>query len=241
MTTSLIATFVVIGLFGFGFYYILTSEKKRREKKRLLLQSLGFHAVVHPDPELVEQLQSLYKKRPHQKKRIDNMHFRKEGAGEIFIYEVWDETGKDNDLDEAYGMAVCSPYLDLPRFTLFPKADIPGKMAALANRMLERLVPQDQHIIKFEKHDSFTKRYLLLGNEEERIRHLFSENIITHLSTTGMWHVEGSGKLFTFSKFHFQGNTKSSKSADINLKLQEIRTLYKWFAEESRVRAPQIT
>jgi hypothetical protein len=235
MTLSLIVTIAVISLFGLGLYFIITSEKKRLAKKSQLLQSMGFYPAGQPDEELVDKIQALYQRRSHQKKEVEKIHLRKEGEYKIFLYEIWDRGGKDNDLDDAWGMAIYSEYLNLPRFSLFPKVNMTGKMAALANFVIKKLVPKDEPILNFDQYETFSRRYMVIGYDQENIHKLFSERLINRLSDTEYWHIEADGKLFTYSKLEFHSHKKPDDAKQLNEKLQDLKRIFKLFNEENRI------
>jgi hypothetical protein len=66
---------------------------------------------------------------------------------------------------------------------------------------------------------------------------MFSERLINRLTETEYWHIEGEGKIITFSKFQFQRNKKHDDSQLVNSRLQDIRYLFRLLSEESAVMA----
>jgi len=231
MILSLLLVSVVVGLFITIIYFAITSERKRKKKKQETLLSLGFHPVRELDSGLLDTLKLLYQKRDHQKLELKEFYTRKTGDYDIFLYEVWDNSGNDTDLQDAWGLAIQSPYLDLPRFTLVPRIDMPGKFASLANRFIEHLVSKQAHKIVFDQYVPFSKRYMVVGENESAIRQFFSDRVLDRLSETEYWQVDADHHLFTYSQFEFKRGKQPGNLEQLNQRLENIKNLFQLFSQ----------
>ena len=229
---SIIVAVLIIAAFGFGFYWIINSARKLKLRKREIRLTLGFQPVEIPDPALENRLIGLYQKREHQKLKIQEMYLRSEGDYQLYLYEVWDHSGNDSDLQDEMGLAIISGYLNLPRFSMIYRIDMPGKLAAMANRLIEKIAAKNQQKINFDSHPEFSRRYMVLGEDEPAVRHLFSEHIVNRLGETSFWAMDGGGNILTFTKFDPDRKLRS-KPEELNERLQEARQIFQLFSETS--------
>ena len=236
MILKLLVAAVIIGLFLLAVYGMVSSEKKRIKRKREDILSSGFHPIENPDPSLVKHLLSLYTKRESQKLSLRNLFQRRENDYLLYLYEVWNEGSDDNHLYEEWGLAMASPYLNLPRFSLIPKIDTPGKFAGLVNRFLEKLTVKGSVKIEFADHLPFSRRYLVTGEDESAIRKLFSSRLLNHLSSTSFLLVDGDRNLLTFSKYDLERAKRNGKMELLSSRLQEARAFFQLIFQEVAVR-----
>ena len=235
MTVTLLIVAVIIGLFALIVYGMISGEKKRLIRKKEALGALGFQAVENPDPSLLTHLISLYTKRESQNLALRNFYQRRESDSLLYLYEVWNESSGDNDLQEEWGLAMASPYLNLPRFTLIPKIDMPGKFAGMVNHFLEKLTVQGKIKVEFSDHQLFSQRYLVAGDDETAIRKLFSSRLLNRLGDTSYLQADGDKHFLTFSKFDLKRGKQKGKMEDLANRLEEARSFFNLMMEEAAV------
>jgi hypothetical protein len=236
MILKLLIVAVIIGLFVLVVYGMISSEKKRLTRKKNAILALGFHPLENPDPALLKQLLSLYTKHEKQKLSLRNWYQRRESDYLLYLYEVWDEGSNDNHLHEEWGLAMSSLHLNLPRFSLIPKIDMPGKFAGLVNRFLEKLTVQGSLKIEFADHLPFSRRYMVTGQDELAVRKFFNPRLLNRLSDTSFLLVDGDKNLLTFSKYDLEQGKRNGKKEHLNSRLQEARSFFQLILEEVTAR-----
>ena len=236
MIINLLIVAVIVGLFVLAVYGMISSEKRRQARKKEAILALGFQPLDKPDPALVENLLALYTKRESQKLTLRHMYQRRENDYLLYLYEVWSESSNDNDLHEEWGLAMVSPYLNLPRFSLIPKVDMPGKFAGLVNRFLEKLTVPGSIKIEFPDHLPFSRRYMVTGTDETAVRKVFTTILLNRLSDTSYLLVEGNKHFLTFSKHDLENRKRNGKIEHLSNRLQEARSFFNLMMEETVVR-----
>jgi len=236
MITVLLIVVLSLGLLGLGVYGMVWAEKKRFARKKQAILAAGFQAVDNPDPSLLAPLISLYTKRESQKLSLRHMYQRRENDYLLYLYEVWTESDEGQDLQEEWGLAMASPYLNLPRFTLIPKIDSPGKFANLVNRLMEKVTVLDNVKVEFEDQQQFSRRYLVTGKDESAVRQLFSNRLLNRLQDTSYLQVDGHQNFLTFSKYDLKRKRRDSKKDKLSERLEEACSLFQFILQEAAVR-----
>ena len=82
----------------------------------------------------------------------------------------------------------------IPSFTMEKE----GVLGKIFDRVMSFAGYKD---IDFEMYPDFSKKFLLFGNEEAKIRSFFSEEIIRFFENNQIYHIESNGEaLFIFDK-----------------------------------------
>lgn len=236
MILTLLIVAIIIGIFGVAVFGMITSEKKRLARKKESILALGFQAIDNPDPSLLTHLIALYTKRESQKLSLRNLYQRRENNYLLYLYEVWTESDEGQDLQEKWGLAIASPYLNLPRFTLIPKIDMTGRLASLVNRLLEKVTVQGNVKVEFTDHQQFSSRYLVTGKDESAVRQLFSDRLLKRLSDTSYLQADGDKHFLTFSKYDLKRKRQGSKKEQLSDRLEEARSFFQFILQEAAVR-----
>ena len=105
----------------------------------------------------------------------------------IMDYRYTTGTGKNSHTWTQTVIAFRSPLLNLPSFTLRPE-NLFHKIGAVFGF-------QD---IDFASHPAFSGRYLLQGDEEDAVRALFSDVLLSHYDQSKGLSTEGGGDMFIF-------------------------------------------
>jgi hypothetical protein len=223
---SLVIVAGVLSIMGFFVYQMFTAEKRRKQQKNELRTFHGFHLVDSAEAAFIQRLISIHQKHPRQQLQIKDLAVRNESDFRLYTYDVLDTGGNDSHLHEEWALTIVSPHLNIPRFTLIPKIDMSGKLAKLANHFLEKFTPKDAHVIKFDHHEQFSRRYQVTGNEEDAIREIFTTGVLNQLSNTTFWFIDGEDDLLTFSKFQFNAGARKNNVEELGEKINECQSLF---------------
>ncbi len=161
---DLTAVLVLIGslfVFGWMFYMLFQSSRKEKEIKQQVAQSLGF-SPIEPDANLTEKICNLYR-RTWTNKSYELRHVARRviPEGEMFLFDLLDASTEDYSPIERQAVAVISPALNLPPFTLFPKASQQYALSDLANRIVEWGMSKIGEPVAFPRFPALTERYVI--------------------------------------------------------------------------------
>jgi len=226
-------TLVIVGFlafFGWMLYFAIQSSRKDVEKKQQIAQSLSF-SPVEADPKLTGEIAELYRRPGSQTKyELRNVSRRMIPDGEIYLFDLVDTSGDDDSWAEKQAVAIVSPYLKMPPFTLFPKADQKYAISGLANKVLEWGMSFVGTPLDFPEYPEFDARYIVTSNEStDWVRGFFDQNLAHYFSRTQMFTLHAAGNIFTFSEMgaNFDTSDQGVMSQRVNHALDIFRLLQK--------------
>jgi hypothetical protein len=222
---GLIAVLVILGLFGLAIFYMVRSERKDAQVKRSIIDSLGF-APVEVTPELTQRfvdfhnrIRDKWVREKHREYELRNVARKLLPDYEVIIFDLIDHGGNDTSYLETQAVAVISPHLELPAFSLFPKVNVEGATANLGNKLLTWIVKNAGSPVAFPDFPEFEKRYLVSSNEPYETEEFLDEIRLRRLSKTSMMSISASGDMFTVSEIGASNRQSSIEavSARVNL------------------------
>ncbi len=165
-------------------YLAIKAERRRREQLREQAARLGyiFEEERRLESEPFRQLRLFGRGRT---RRLNNVLSRKTDGTEILILEFSYRQGSGKQ-SHHYTVTVFlkrTPHAFIPGFELRPEG-ITSKIASLFGY-------QD---IDFSEDPEFSSKYLLRGENEERIREIFTMPVRLQLRERTKWSVEGEGE-----------------------------------------------
>lgn len=170
-------------------------DRGRRQERLARLEGMGFQRGLPPGMLTLEPVQGLL--RPPEHGRPPQ------------VRQVWHKVGDDFvllllEFVEPRGtgpvVAIRSPRLQVPRFSLFPKVDQEGMLADLANRALALLLEHVGGQVAFTSPGEFVRRYLVAGPDEQAVRDYLTEERRRQLGETRSWSLQAEGDLFVLDE-----------------------------------------
>jgi hypothetical protein len=229
---DLTAALFLIGflvVFGLIVYMAIQSKRKEKETKKQVAQSLGF-SPLEADTHLTEKISSLYQ-RPWSKNSYQLRHVSRRviPEGEMFLFDLVDTFSDDDSSVERQAVALISPSLNLPPFTLFPKASQKYALSGLANRIVEWGISKIGEPVAFPQFPALTERYVIASTDPDELYRLMDEPLARFFSQTEMYTLHAAGDLFTFAEMAPNFNTADLQSMTrrVNRALEIFRALRK--------------
>ena len=230
---DILGVLVLVGfvLFFVGMlYFAIQINRKEVEKKQQTAQSLGFSPVT-ADPKLTAEIAELYRRpNAHTTYEMRNVSRKVIPDGEIYLFDLVDTYGSDDSWLERQAVAIVSPYLKIPPFTLFPKADQKYALGGLANKVLEWGMSFVGTPLDFPEYPEFDARYILSSEEgTDWVRGFFDQRLAQYFSHTQMFKLHAGGNVFTFSEMgaNFDANDQNVMSQRVNHALDIFRLMQK--------------
>jgi hypothetical protein len=146
-------------------------EQERRERLRSAARDLGFSFSLESDPRLPKSLGHFHLFSQGRSKRISNVMSKAMADIDvtIFDYKYTTGSGKHSDTRNQTVVLFESERLQLPSFALRPEH--------LFHKLAGAMGYQD---IDFDAFPEFSQTYLLQGYDEERIRSLFTDEVLSY-------------------------------------------------------------
>jgi hypothetical protein len=221
----IVVVLMILMIFGLIVYAMIRSERKAAQVKRSIVESLGFRPV-EITPTLTQRFVDFQDRtrdkwipEKHRDYELQNVARKALPDGEMLIFDLVDHAGNDTSYLETQAVAVISPYLKLPAFSLFPKVDLEGPAARLGNKLITWIVSNAGSPVYFPEAPEFEKRYLVNSNEPYETQEFLDETRLRRLAKTRMMSISAGGDMFTVSEIG-SGNRLSSieaVSARVNL------------------------
>ncbi len=145
-------------------------RKKRIMALRRMAKQMGLTFDREGDQSLLTTLGHFHLISQQRRKRIANINHGETERGEVAFFEFWYYTGISRNAP-ATSQSVAyfrSNTLNVPPFALRPER-LAHKIASIAGY-------QD---IDLRFHSEFSKKFLLVGEDEERIRTLFTDEVVS--------------------------------------------------------------
>jgi len=161
------------------------AEKERAEQLGAVASRLGFEFSPESQPQLVEHLAHFHLFSQGYAKKARNVMSGHAGDVKVLVFDYKYSTGggKSSQTREQTVILFESDRLHLPAFSLRPEG-FWDEVAGLFGR-------QD---IEFEANPEFSSAYLLRGQDEDRVRAIFSEPVVAYYTRHPGLCVEGEGK-----------------------------------------------
>lgn len=228
--TAAIVIAIILALILLSVIWMVSSDRKRKTEKSFIASELGFYPMETPEDHFFRKVVHLHQKQAHQCLELRNLYQKKEADATFYLFDLIESSGDSSDLMAEGVIAVNSPLLNLPRFSIFPKIDMEGKFAELANRFLTWAVEQSSNRIVFETDPHFERRYMVCGEDERAVKQFLSDYHLSRLSRGEYWQIEAEGDMFTLSKVEFTSR-ENNKVADLSERLREARMIFDLFRQ----------
>ena len=182
---------VIAGIAAFVVTAILISwlyERKRTQDLKVLAASLKF-SFSATDNAVLETMSPFHLFSQGRSRKVTNIMEGSTNDIDVIImdYQYTTGAGKNSHTWKQTVIAFRSPLLNLPSFTLRPE-HLFDKIGAVFGR-------QD---IDFASHSAFSRRYLLQGDDENAVRALFSDALLSHYDQSKGLSTEADGDMFIF-------------------------------------------
>jgi hypothetical protein len=208
--------FVALGLAAIGLSFYLSHRRTQAVKALATQWGFEFHgAGNHWLPSQVWSFQFFNRGRSQ---RIFNLMRKSVAGGEIalFDYSYRTGSGKNSQTHRRTALLISDETLNLPQFFLMPE----GIFHKIGNVFGYR-------DIDFDSYPTFSKRYLLRGSDEEKIRALFNYETIPFYEHRHNAETEGIGGYFLY---HFGRQLPPTKWNTLEADARELQQSFRKFA-----------
>jgi hypothetical protein len=188
-----------LGLLAFLLIRRMAWEAERKAARLREATALGFRPLAQPDP-LAERIVALHTRPGRKGLKIRDLSRRAEGDHVFYLFDLADTQGEGTTLVCHRAIAIESPALRLPRFSLVPQVDQEGTVARLMNWMIQHLPAPAGARVEFPGAVTFNRRYAIMAEDERAARQYFDPDRLARLAETEHWRLEGEGDLVTVDR-----------------------------------------
>jgi hypothetical protein len=215
-----------IGIFGGIVYWVIVSQKRDKAGKEELTIDLGFRPAAKSEREIAKEILELHRGRLGQKLYVQGLSKRQESECDVYLFDVRDSSGQSADPVLENGVAVVSSQLDLPRFSVVPKAPGSGKLATLANRLLDRFALGNRTAIPLVSDRQFGQEYFLAGERESEVRRVVTDKILGRIAEKPYRQIEAGGHLLTYDRIILDPSGRSSRETEVQQRVSEALEMF---------------
>jgi len=207
---------------AFLVFKVVQGVKQKAEEQRTALRLLGFEPVADPVREYAALVDLSRRGRDAGRFRVDNLRERRASDHRVLLFDL---TDTDEDDDRPSQLAVTSPRLSLPRFMLFPRLASEGRLAAFANSLLEKVMSREGRVVSFPDDDAFSRRYTLVGPDEDELRRFFDQERRAELAEREGLMIDGTSDSFAIDRLRIGNPRRRTDVADISERVEEAERL----------------
>jgi hypothetical protein len=227
LSTPVIAL-AIVGLVAFFIYTGVQHVKRKSEERRAALRSLGFEPMAPADRGVLDAVVDLCRRFKGDSYRVDNVLQRKGSDHRLLLFDLHDNSGENHHPGL---LAVMSRRLALPRFTLYPRLEMEGRLAAFANTLLEKVVGHQGRMVSFPHHPAFDRRYFVRAQDEDEIHRFLDAERLDALAPKQYLVIEAGGDAFTVDRIRLSGRARGSDLADVAERVEEAEGLLRLFSK----------
>jgi len=217
----------VVGLVAFLVFKVVQGVKQKAEERRMALRLLGFEPVSDPVPEYAALIDLCRRGRDPNRFRIDNLRERRGSDHRVLLFDLADTEDQN---DRPSQLAVRSRRLSMPRFMLFPRLPSEGRLAAFANTLLEKVMSKEGQVVSFPDDDAFSRRYTLVGPDEDAVRRFFDRERRAELAETEGLTIDGASDSFAIDRLRIGTHHRRTDVSDVSERVEEAERLLRLFS-----------
>ena len=233
----LFVLFIVL-LVGGLIYWMYTRDKKHSAQKQNAALEMGFQLLKEIDPDLTNRIVQLHQKSKGQNLRVRNVFERPQSDCTLYLFDLLDYSGDSVTYLADGAIAVLSPSLHLPRFSIYPRIGDRGRVSGWANALLEKMALSRMNPIVLGTNPYFEKNYFLFGENEQEVQEVLTDYNLSYFSEYKFWHIEAEGDLFTFANLEPRRNIGANPQTDPGAGLQEALNLFELFRSNESPATP---
>lgn len=216
---------VFLGVFGGIVYWVVVSQKRARAEKQELTLELGFRPLENEAAGISSQILYLHRgtaQRPY----VRNIFQRKESDCEVYLFDLYDSSSQSTDPVQENGVAIVSDRLDLPRFSVVPKAPGSGRVSSLANHLLHRFALGSRTAVPLLNDSRFAQEYFLAGDREDDVRKVATDQVLDRIAEKPYRQIEAGGHLFTYDRIVLDPSGRRSKETEVQQRVAEALEVF---------------
>jgi len=219
----------ILGLVAFLVFRILQYARQKREERRLALRLVGFEPATGASAGDRSALIDLC--RPEKaagRFEVENLLERRGADHRIFLFDLRDA---QRDEGRSAVLAVTSPRLAMPRFKVFPRIEPEGRLVALANAVIEKMIALEGTVVSFDD-SAFSRRYTVAGADEGEIRRFLDGDRRARLAEREGLMIDAEGRSFAVDRLRFGRGKDPADVADVTQRVEEAERLLRLFASD---------
>jgi|GEM_PF-6717984 len=217
---------VFLGVFGGIVYWVVVSQKRARAEKQELTLELGFRPVGDSEAAIAGQIVYLHRSGKATRPYVRNIFKREDADCDVYLFDLHDGSGQITDPLQENGVAVASSQLGLPRFSVVPKAPGSGKLATIANQLLDRFALGNRRTIPVVSDSQFGQEYFLAGDRESEVRKVVTDEVLDRIAEKPYRQIEAGGHLLTYDRIVLDPSGHRSKETEVQQRVSEALEVF---------------
>ncbi len=235
---ELLAILVILVFAGIAVLMIRASKKSQEEKRSRAIK-LGFEPLEEVPTGLLSRLEQLQQRSENQVLEVRNLSHQQGLDRDLYLLDLVDTDDEDTWLATDM-IAVISPQLALPRFTLtsLPPINTDRMLGNLMDKMLDKFFDwaakyQRLTRVSFPGNPAFDNKYIVYGRDPQALQRLFSGFRASYLVSLKLpIMMAGSGDFLTLEAGFPERNTQQTKQGSLKRLYQETGELIRLFEQQ---------
>jgi hypothetical protein len=206
MTTPILII-VILVLSVLMLIAIFIIERSAKKSEKLIKRSntiLGLSQTNSPEQPFLDRIVNLFQ-RSDGRVAITNVFFDDRLDYRIYLFDLYHWSGNDDTPSVSSVVSVSSPYLNLPRFSLYSKSNVAGILGTALNKIIHYSASTEELTrVAVGSDPNFDRKYALYGFEIDAIKKTFSDQLLRRLGETENYMIEARGDTLALRRFDFE-------------------------------------
>lgn len=212
-------------------FFLINKQKLRKISQLKTLSALGF-VRADRDMEMVTGIVRGLSRDPDSASiRIENLFEKAFPDGKLYLLDVVDRSDSEKMPFGKLAVLLVSREMNLPRFSIYPKMALQGRLGDLTNTLLETVYSKIGNVIKEWNDETFEERYAVISDQEDEVRQVLSTRVIERLNGVGGLAMECDQNHILINQFDMTGKENKEK-APAFLTPMALK-IHGWFMEYS--------
>ncbi len=224
----LIIIFLIGGFVTF-FFFLINKQKLRKISQLKTLSAMGFVRAERDLQSVSEIVRRLSRAPDSALLRVENLFLKTFPDGKLYLLDIVDDTESANMPFGELAVLIVSELENLPRFSIYPKLSIPGRLGDVADSLLETVYSRIGTVIEGWEDVVFEDRYAVISDDEDEVRQVLTMRVIERFNGIEGLAVECDQNVILINQFDMTG--KRAKEKIPGYLIPTAMNIYSWLRE----------
>lgn len=201
----------LIGGFVTLLFFLINKQKLRKISQLKTLSAMGFVRVDRDLALVTGILQGLSRESDSTSIRIENLFLKALPDGKLYLLDIVDRSDSEKMPFGELAVLMISHNMNLPRFSIYPKLSLQGRLGNLTNTLLETVYSKIGTVVEEWGDELFEDRYVVITDFEDEVRGVLTTRVIERFNGIEGLALECDQNVMLINQFDMTGKEDKEK------------------------------